>query len=109
MAKINLVIKNGMVMQKGKLSKKHILISGQFIKRISSSLPKGRNANAFDARGMIIIPGLIDSHVHMREPGFEYKENFFSGSKAAVAGGVTTFLDMPNTNQIGRASCRERV
>lgn len=83
-------------MQKGKLSKKNILISGEFIKKITSTVPKGKNINTFDAKGMIIIPGLIDSHVHMREPGSEYKEDFFSGSKAAVAGGVTTFLDMPN-------------
>ena len=44
------------------------------------------------------LPGLVDAHVHLREPGYEYKEDFFSGTAAALAGGVTTVLDMPNTN-----------
>ena len=44
------------------------------------------------------LPGLVDAHVHLREPGYEYKEDFFTGTMAALAGGVTTVLDMPNTN-----------
>jgi dihydroorotase len=51
-----------------------------------------------DCSGKMILPGLIDAHVHFREPGSEYKEDFESGSRAAVAGGVTTILDMPNNN-----------
>ncbi len=50
-----------------------------------------------DVSGNIILPGLIDSHVHMRDPGFTYKENFRTGTKAAAAGGFTSVLDMPNT------------
>ena len=50
-----------------------------------------------DARGRYVLPGVIDEHVHFREPGLEYKEDFGSGSRAAVMGGVTTVLDMPNT------------
>ncbi|MBH5318742.1 dihydroorotase family protein [Paenibacillus sp. GSMTC-2017] len=51
-----------------------------------------------DAEGRYVLPGLIDSHVHFRTPGYEHKENWYSASKAAVAGGITTVLDMPNTN-----------
>ena len=46
----------------------------------------------------IRLPGLVDAHVHLREPGYEYKEDFTTGTMAALAGGVTTVLDMPNTN-----------
>jgi len=50
-----------------------------------------------DASGLLVLPGLIDSHVHFREPGATHKEDFLSGTQAALAGGVTTILDMPNT------------
>ncbi len=91
-----LVIKNGQIMQNGKLVKKHILIDGKKIKKLSNVIPKSKNY--IDAKDKIILPGLIDCHVHMREPGYENKEDFFSGSKAAAAGGITTFIDMPNSN-----------
>lgn len=54
-------------------------------------------AQKIDCKGKIIIPGCIDAHVHFRVPGMEYKEDWNSGSKAALAGGITTVLDMPNT------------
>src|SRR3989338_5983561 len=92
-----LTIKNSQILQKGKLVKKHILIESGRIKKITNSIPS-KKGQIIDVKGKIVIPGLIDSHVHMREPGFEHKEDFFSGSKAAAAGGITTFLDMPNNN-----------
>src|SRR5947208_7611043 len=55
------------------------------------------DATVYDARGQYVLPGVIDGHVHFREPGLEYKEDFQTGSRAAVMGGVTTVLDMPNT------------
>ena len=54
-------------------------------------------AEDFDANGCFVLPGVIDCHVHFREPGLEYKEDWSSGSRAAVMGGVTTVLEMPNT------------
>src|SRR5215467_5886025 len=65
----------------------------------------GENVNAdgveiFDASGMIVAPGFIDLHVHLREPGFEYKETVASGARAAVAGGFTSVCCMPNTNPV---------
>ncbi|MDG7007840.1 MAG: allantoinase AllB [Nitrososphaerota archaeon] len=61
-----------------------------------ASLPQAERV--LDADGMAVFPGIIDGHVHFREPGFEYKEDLHSGSLGAAAGGVTTFLDMPNVN-----------
>ncbi len=64
--------------------------------RFSKNPPKA--AKVLDAKGNCILPGLIDAHVHFREPGASQKEDWFTGSSAAAAGGVTTVLDMPNTN-----------
>ncbi|NOZ07018.1 MAG: dihydroorotase family protein [Chloroflexi bacterium] len=55
-------------------------------------------AGVFDAHGLHLLPGLIDPHVHLRDPGAAHKEDFTSGTRAALAGGVTTVLDMPNTD-----------
>ena len=68
-----------------------------------------------DASGCYVMPGFIDMHVHFRDPGFEQKEDIYTGMEAAAHGGYTTGLTMPNTKpvvdnpEIGRASCTERV
>ena len=60
---------------------------------------KSPNAETkIDATNKLVIPGAIDVHVHFRDPGYTWKEDFYTGSSAAAAGGVTTVLDMPNTN-----------
>ena len=56
-----------------------------------------RAEERIDARGMLVLPGAIDAHVHFRDPGPNYKEDWASGSAAAAAGGVTTVIDQPNT------------
>ncbi|MEO0335531.1 MAG: dihydroorotase [Pseudomonadota bacterium] len=62
------------------------------------TLPKTAGENVFDATGLLVLPGLIDTQVHFREPGLEHKENIQYGSRSAVAGGMTAFFEMPNTN-----------
>lgn len=85
------IIKNGKVFYKGALIGKDIFIEdGKIVGHCSGE--------AFDASGMVVLPGMIDCHVHFREPGATQKEDFFSGSRAAAKGGVTTVIDMPNTN-----------
>src|SRR3989344_6893381 len=92
---MSLLIKNGKVYQNGLLAKKNIFIEKDKITKITSQEIKADNT--IDAKNKIIIPGLIDGHVHFREPGLTHKEDFLTGSMAAAAGGITTFLDMPNT------------
>lgn len=72
-----------------------VLIAGDRISAIADTVPPG--VRTLDASGCYVLPGLVDSHVHFRTPGLEHKEDWEHGSKAAVAGGVTTVMDMPNT------------
>ena len=66
-------------------------------------------AEVFDARGMILVPGLIDVHVHLREPGFEHKETIASGSRAAIAGGFTSVASMANTLPVNDSAITTRL
>jgi len=92
---MSLLISGGRVLEKGHLVQRNILIEGNTIKSVSK---KTYDADTvIKVEGKIIMPGVIDPHVHFREPGFEHKEDFLTGSRAAAKGGVTTFLDMPNT------------
>src|SRR6056297_3193094 len=64
---------------------------------VGSSLSAGEGEE-FDATGKLLLPGMIDAHVHFREPGFSHKETWETGSRSAAAGGVTTVVDQPNTD-----------
>ncbi len=92
---MTLLIKNGKVYMSGLLAKKNIFIKKDKIIKITSQELKADKV--IDAKNKILIPGLIDGHVHFREPGLIHKEDFLTGSMAAAAGGITTVLDMPNT------------
>lgn len=74
-----------------------ILVKKGKFEKISDEI-KAENEKVMDIEGKYLLPGMIDVHTHMREPGFEHKESFVSGSKACAKGGITTFIDMPNTN-----------
>lgn len=63
-------------------------------------MPPDAEGSVTDAAGLVLAPGLVDMHVHLRDPGYTEKEDFFSGSRAAAAGGVTTLLAMPNTKPV---------
>ena len=92
----SLIIKNGSCYIEGKFQNIDIALSGSKIKKIGKiSL---NNAKVIDASGKIVLPGVIDTQVHFREPGANDAENLESGSRAAVAGGITSVFEMPNTN-----------
>lgn len=74
-----------------------VLCNDGIIERIEKALTASAD-ETLDARGRLLLPGIIDTHVHFREPGHEYKEDLASGSRAAAKGGVTSFLEMPNTH-----------
>ncbi len=93
-----MIIRNGNVVLKNSVEKKDILIENGKIVKIADKLPAG--GEEIDASGLHVFPGLIDMHVHLREPGYEYKEDIESGSKAAVKGGFTQICCMPNTNPV---------
>ena len=93
------IIKNANIINEGKIIESDILIEGQFISKISESIsPNFPNTKIIDAEGNYVIPGLIDDQVHFREPGLTHKGNIYSESRAAVAGGITSYFEMPNTN-----------
>ena len=94
-----MIIRNGSVVLKNSVEKKDILIENGKIVKIAENIPANGDKE-IDARGLHIFPGLIDMHVHLREPGYEYKEDIESGAKAAVKGGFTQICCMPNTNPI---------
>ena len=97
--KVDLVVRNGTVVTPESETEADIAIrDGKFV----AIAPRGEldvdAAEEYDATGNHVLPGVIDGHVHFREPGFEYKEDWRTGSTAAVYGGVTTVVEMPNTN-----------
>ena len=92
------IIKNAKIINEQKIFESDILIEGSFITKISESIsPNFPNTKIIDAEGNFIIPGLIDDQVHFREPGLTHKGDIYSESRAAVAGGITSYFEMPNT------------
>jgi dihydroorotase len=92
------LIINAQIVNEGKIFKGDVLIEGSVITEVSSSRPKRPlNVNIIDAKGKYLLPGIIDDQVHFREPGLTHKATIASESKAAVAGGITSFIEMPNT------------
>jgi allantoinase len=93
---VDVVIKNGtLVLPSGLWEGSLIIDEGKIIGIMKSSEPKADRV--VDAAGRFILPGMVDMHVHLRDPGNPERENFESGTRAAAAGGVTTVMDMPNT------------
>lgn len=98
---MKILIKNGHVIDPAnKIDEElDILIDGKKIIEVKKNITETSDKE-IDAKGKYVVPGLIDMHVHLREPGYEYKEDIVSGTKAAVMGGVTSVLCMPNTNPV---------
>jgi dihydroorotase len=100
----DLVVKNGLVVHPTGLRRESIAAASG---RISAMIEPGEPVEAYevvDAQGKLILPGLVDAHVHFREPGLTHKEDFATGSRAAAAGGVTTVMVMPTDNPVTQTS-----
>ncbi|MDA3865195.1 MAG: dihydroorotase [Salinivirgaceae bacterium] len=92
------LIKNATIINEGEKFKGSVLIEGTVIKKVIKDEPLPHADNIIDAEGKWLLPGIIDDQVHFREPGLTHKATIASESVAAVAGGVTSFMEMPNTN-----------
>jgi dihydroorotase len=99
---MNLLIKNGRVIDPGQKidDVMDVLVENGLIKELGKGLSVPADAKVIDASGKYVVPGLIDMHVHLRDPGLEYKEDIVSGTKSAVAGGFTSVCCMPNTKPV---------
>ena len=91
------LIKNAQIVNEGKIYKSDVLIENQIIKEIANNINIDVD-RIIDAERLHLLPGVIDDQVHFREPGLTHKANIYTESKAAVAGGITSFMEMPNTN-----------
>lgn len=95
----DLLIKNGSVVGLDKIVIKHIYIKDEKISVISDELIDVEVKEEIDAKDMMIFPGAIDTHAHLNDPGYNWREDYIHGSKAAAAGGITTIIDMPLQNE----------
>ncbi|MCD8553296.1 dihydroorotase [Seleniivibrio sp.] len=93
------LLKNCKIVNHDKVTEGNILIDGEFIASVTASADEKAD-KVIDCKGKYAVPGLIDLHVHFRDPGLEYKEDITSGGKAAVAGGVTAVCPMANTKPV---------
>ncbi len=97
-----ILIKNARIVNEGVFQTGHVMCSNGRITKIygnNSEVPSGHSSlRIIDAEGKILMPGIIDDQVHFREPGLTSKADIFSESRAAVAGGITSFMEMPNTS-----------
>ena len=91
------LIKNIAIVNEGKTIISDVLIADGRIEKIALGISPIENVIEIDGEGLHLLPGVIDDQVHFREPGLTYKANIYTEAKAAVAGGVTTFMEMPNT------------
>ena len=93
----DLILKNGTLVNEGKIFDSDIAIKGNRIEKIAASID-AESKNVIDLNGKYVIPGLIDDQVHFREPGLTHKGEIATESRAGLAGGVTSFFEMPNVN-----------
>jgi dihydroorotase len=91
------LIVNAKIVNEGQVIEGDVLIKGEYIEKIGKNLQSTNAARVIDAKGQFLMPGVIDDQVHFREPGLTRKGDIFTESRAAVAGGVTTYMEMPNT------------
>ncbi len=93
-----LLVSNARLVNEGEVREADVLIDGERIARIDASIAVPDGAEVVDAAGKFLLPGMIDDQVHFREPGMTHKGDLATESAAAAAGGITSFMDMPNVN-----------
>lgn len=93
-----ILIQNATIVNEGIIFKSDLLLKNGIIAKISTEILADKDTLIINATGLMLLPGLIDDQVHFREPGLTHKAHIASESKAAVAGGITSFIEMPNTN-----------
>ncbi|CAH6837437.1 hypothetical protein VCHA29O37_190092 [Vibrio chagasii] len=92
------LIKNAYVVNEGTVTETDVLIVDQRIEKVASNIQPNSNCEVIEAKGCYLIPGMIDDQVHFREPGLTHKGSIATESRAAVAGGITSYMEMPNVN-----------
>lgn len=92
----SIVIKNALIVNEGSIKESDLRIRGQYIDHIASEIKPSQGDLIVDASGRYLLPGMIDDQVHFREPGLTHKGSIASESRAAVAGGITSYMEMPN-------------
>jgi dihydroorotase (multifunctional complex type) len=95
---ISLFIQDGWIVKETTAAPVNILVEGERIVAVGPDVMPEGTVKIVNASGRLVLPGMVDAHVHLREPGGEHKEDLTSGTRAALAGGVTTVLAMPNTS-----------
>src|ERR1700739_2009748 len=91
------LLKNIQVVNEGGIQVADVLTNGERIEKIAPVINQKSRVEEIDGEGKFLLPGAIDDQVHFREPGLTHKANIYTESRAAVAGGVTSFMEMPNT------------
>lgn len=95
---MSFLIKNASIVNENKIFRANVYVEGEYIKTISEKeIPVSSSTKIIDATSQYLLPGLIDDQVHFREPGLTHKADIYTEAKAAVAGGITSFMEMPNT------------
>ena len=95
---MNYRIANARIVNEGRITEGDLVLEGERIKGINVPVPD--NCETIDAQGAYLLPGMIDDQVHFREPGFEHKATIATESRAAIAGGITSYMEMPNCNPL---------
>lgn len=90
------IVKNARIVNEGEILCGDIVVENDKIAAIETSAHSPKAEEIFDAQGAVLLPGIIDTHVHFREPGMTDAATIYSESRAAAAGGVTSYFDMPN-------------
>jgi len=99
-----LLITNSRLINEGEIQDADVLVAGDRIEKIAASIDADEGAEVIDACGRFLMPGMIDDQVHFREPGLTHKGDLATESAAAAAGGITSFMDMPNVNPLTTTS-----